>query len=77
VSLGWPAMTPRIRAGGVSLALALAAPAFATSDEVTLEGRPVPPALGFAPYQACSVPQCGQSTEVVTVALKAKPHMHE
>jgi hypothetical protein len=28
-------------------------------------------------YQACSVPQCGQSTEVVTVALKAKPHMHE
>ena len=45
-------MTPRIRAGalaGVSLALALAAPAFATSDEVTLEGRAVLPALSFAP----------------------------
>ena len=24
-----------------------------------------------AGYQACSVPQCGQSTEVVTAALKA------
>jgi hypothetical protein len=26
-------------------------------------------------YQACSVPQCGQLTDVVTVAVKAKPHM--
>jgi hypothetical protein len=26
-------------------------------------------------YQACSVPQWGQSTEVDTVAMKAKPHM--
>lgn len=46
-------MTPRIRAGalaGVSLALALAAPASATpSDEVTLEGRAVLPARTFAP----------------------------
>jgi hypothetical protein len=46
-------MTPRIRAGalaGVSLALALAAPAAATqSDEVTLEGRVVLPARSFAP----------------------------
>ena len=30
-----------------------------------------------AGYQACSVPQCGQSTEVVTAAVKAKPHVHE
>ena len=28
-------------------------------------------------YQACSVPQCGQPTDVVTAALKAKPHMQE
>ena len=28
-------------------------------------------------YQACSVPQWGQSTEVDTVAMKAKPHMQE
>ena len=28
-------------------------------------------------YQACSVPQCGQPTEVVTAALNAKPHMQE
>ena len=28
-------------------------------------------------YQACSVPQCGQSTEVDTAAVKAKPHMQE
>src|SRR5215211_2554911 len=45
-------MTLRIRAGtlaGVSLALALAAPAFATYDEVTLEGRAVLPARSFAP----------------------------
>jgi hypothetical protein len=26
-------------------------------------------------YQACSVPQCGQPTDVVTAALNAKPHM--
>jgi hypothetical protein len=46
-------MTPRICAGtlaGVSLALALAAPAAATQpDEVTLEGRAVLPARSFAP----------------------------
>jgi hypothetical protein len=45
-------MTQRIRAGvlaGVSLALALAAPAFATPDEVTLEGRAVLPARTYAP----------------------------
>jgi hypothetical protein len=46
-------MTPRIRAGvlaGASLALALAAPAFAaTSDEVTLEGRAVLAARTYAP----------------------------
>ena len=28
-------------------------------------------------YQACSVPQCGQSTEVDTAAVKANPHMQE
>jgi hypothetical protein len=28
-------------------------------------------------YQACSVPQCGQPTDVVTLALKTKPHVHE
>ena len=32
---------------------------------------------GLRGYQACSVPQCGQPTEVVTAALKAKPHMQE
>ena len=32
---------------------------------------------GTRGYQACSVPQCGQPTDVVTAALKAKPHMHE
>ena len=33
------------------------------------------PLARLADYQACSVPQCGQPTEVVTDALKAKPHM--
>ena len=45
-------MTQRIRAGmlaGVSLALALAAPAFAAPDDVTLEGRAVLPARSYAP----------------------------
>ena len=32
---------------------------------------------GWSGYQACSVPQWGQSTEVDTVAMKAKPHMQE
>jgi hypothetical protein len=31
----------------------------------------------MTPYQACSAPQCGQPTDVVTDALKAKPHMQE
>ena len=26
-------------------------------------------------YQACSVPQCGHPTDVVTAALNAKPHL--
>jgi hypothetical protein len=28
-------------------------------------------------YQACEPPQCGQPTEVETVAWKTKPHSHE
>jgi hypothetical protein len=35
------------------------------------------PPVRWRDYQACSVPQWGQSTEVDTVAMKAKPHMQE
>jgi hypothetical protein len=32
---------------------------------------------GGLDYQACEPPQCGQPTEVETVAWKMKPHSHE
>jgi hypothetical protein len=40
-------------------------------------GGSIPPARSTEDYQACSVPQCGQSTDVVTLALNAYPHMQE
>jgi hypothetical protein len=38
---------------------------------------PLARSAGRLRYQACSVPQCGQPTDVVTAALKAKPHVQE